>query len=161
MRAARVIGVGLLAAVIAGVTVGSISRVLMRLVTLAADHRGAWSWSGTAFILALFTVVMIPAGVAAASTTRRARWLVAVAGAAVLVPPAIGVASEEIGEIGGLSPLRWIALVVTSAAVFATIVVAPIVTVRVADHLSAPRRPVRTPEPAPELVGSSLAERGG
>ena len=50
----------------------------------------------------------------------------AAAGSIFLLFPAVGVASEEIGSTDGLSLLRWVLLVITSLAVFATIAIAPI-----------------------------------
>jgi MFS family permease len=61
-----------------------------------------------------------------------------------LVFPAIGVASEEIGSLDGLSALRVVVVVFVSVLVFATIVVVPIVAGYLADRWSdRPRRAVR------------------
>ena len=57
------------------------------------------------------------------------------AGSAFLCLPAVGVASEEIGNTDGLSALRWVLLVITSTLVFATIALVAVVTVRIVDRL--------------------------
>jgi hypothetical protein len=48
--------------------------------------------------------------------------------------PALGVASDEVGSTAGLSGVRWVFLAIASLAVFATIVVVPLVTVGLADR---------------------------
>jgi hypothetical protein len=130
--------IGVIAALAGGVAVGIAARILMRAVTVAADHDGDFSLGGSFFIALIYAVAMVPAGVVAALTERRWRWLVAAAGSAFLFFPAVGVASEEIGSTAGLSAVRWVLLVVTSLAVFATIVVAPVVTVALADRWTRP-----------------------
>jgi hypothetical protein len=71
-------------------------------------------------------------------TTRWWRWLVAAGGSIFLFFPAVGVASEEIGSTNGLSLLRWVFLVSTSLAVFATIVIVALVTVGLVDRWTRP-----------------------
>ncbi len=92
----------------------------------------------------IYAVAMIPCGVVAALTTRWWRWLVAAAGSLFLCFPAVGVASEEIGSTDGLSLWRWVLLVITSLAVFATIAIAPLVTVALVDRW---RSPAPVPRP--------------
>jgi hypothetical protein len=136
MKWIRATMVGVLAAICAGVVVGALSRLLMRAVTLAADHAGSFSWVDSMGVLIIYSVAMIPGGIAAAATRRPIRWVLAGGGAAFLLVPAIGIASEEIGETNVLSPLRWLVLGATSLGVFATIVVLlPSATVKIADRL--------------------------
>ncbi|RFU19510.1 hypothetical protein [Geodermatophilus marinus] len=135
------IGVGIAAALVAGVVAGGLSRAAMAAVTVAAGHESSFSWSGTGFVLGLYAAVMLPGALAAVVTTRRVRWLLPVAGALFLVVPAVGVAGEEIGATSGFGPLQWLALALTSAAVFATIPLLPVLTVRLADRWLG-RRPV-------------------
>ena len=134
MRRIWEISLGIGAALTAGLVVGVIARLLMRAVTVSAGHVGDFTVSGSMFIVLIYAVAMIPCGVVAAATDRRWRWLVAAAGSVFLFFPAVGVASEEIGSTYGLSPLRWVFLAITSLAVFATIVVAPLVTVTLVDR---------------------------
>lgn len=126
---------GVAGAVGAGVVVGVVSRVLMRVVTLAAGNEGGFSWIDSVGILIIYAAAMLPGALTAAATTRRLRWVVAAAGSVFLMGPAVGIASEEIGGTGGLSLLRWIGLSAASLAVFATIAVLPIVTVWLVDRL--------------------------
>jgi hypothetical protein len=149
MQWIRAMTVGILAAVCAGVVVGALSRLLMRAVTVAADHTGSFSWVDSMGILIIYSAAMIPGGIAAAATRRPIRWVFAGGGAAFLVVPAVGVASEEIGETNELSPLGWLVLGATSLGVFGTIVLLlPYVTVKIADRLVG--RSSVSPERAPE-----------
>ena len=126
--------IGVMAALVSGIAVGVVARILMRAVTVSADHEGDFSVSGSFFIVLIYGVAMIPLGVVAALTTRWWRWLAAAAGSIFLFFPAVGVASEEIGSTDGLSPVRWVFLVTTSLAVFATIVIVAFVTVALVDR---------------------------
>ncbi|GAB3843300.1 hypothetical protein ACFPIJ_40790 [Dactylosporangium cerinum] len=49
--------------------------------------------------------------------------------------PAIGVSSEEIGDVKGLSAMAWIGLTAASVAVFATVFVAPAAATWLVDRL--------------------------
>ena len=134
MRAVRLVGVGFGAAIVSGFAVGVIARMLMRVVTISADHAGEFTLTGSIFIPLIYAVAMIPGAIAAAFTTRWWRWLVVGAGSVFLCFPAVGVASEEIGSTVGLSGLRWVFLVATSVLVFASIAVVAVVTVRLVDR---------------------------
>ena len=90
------------AAVSAGVIIGLVSRMGMALVAIAAGHSSQFSLSGTASILFIYSVAMIPGALVAAFTRGPIRWLLPAAGGALLLVPAIGVASEEIGDVSGL-----------------------------------------------------------
>jgi peptidoglycan/LPS O-acetylase OafA/YrhL len=138
VRRVRVGAVGVIAALVGGVAVGIVARVLMRAVTVAAGNEGEFTLGGSLFIVLIYAVAMIPGGVVAAMTTRWWRWLVAAGGSIFLFFPAVGVASEEIGSTNGLSLLRWVFLVITSLAVFATIVIVALVTVGLVDRWTSP-----------------------
>lgn len=127
---------GVFAAVVAGVVVGAIARVLMRLLSMAAGHNGTATLTGSVFIVAIYVVAMLPGAIVTAYTTSRWRWLVLAAGSVFLVFPAIGVASEEVGSLDSLSALRKAVVVFISVLVFATIAVVPVVTVLLADQWS-------------------------
>jgi hypothetical protein len=137
-------GAGVLAALVAGTALGAVSRALMALVTVAAGKESSFSWSGTASILGLYVLVMVPGGAVAGLTTRRLRWLLPGAGALFLCGPAIGVASEEVGGTGGFGALQWLGVGAAGAAVFATIGLLPLLTVRLADRWPGRRRAVLT-----------------
>ena len=128
----------MIAALVGGVAVGIVARILMRAVTVAAGNEGEFTLGGSLFIVLIYAVAMIPGGVVAAMTTRWWRWLVAAGGSIFLFFPAVGVASEEIGSTNGLSLLRWMFLVITSLAVFATIVIVALVTVGLVDRWTSP-----------------------
>ncbi len=134
----------MIAALIGGFTVGVVARLLMRAVTVSADHEGKFTLGGSVFIALIYGVAMIPFGVVAALTTRWWRWLVAAGGCIFLCLPAVGVASEEIGSTAGLSAPRWVLLAITSLAVFATIAIAPLVTVMLVDRWRSPAPARRT-----------------
>jgi hypothetical protein len=134
MRALRAVGVGLVGATVSGIAVGMIARMLMRAVTVSADHAGEFTLSGSIFIPLVYATA-IPGAIVAAFTTRWWRWLVVGAGSTFLCLPAVGVASEEIGNTDGLSALRWVLLVITSTLVFASIALVAVVTIRIVDRL--------------------------
>lgn len=142
MRAVRAVASAVVGAVVVGVVVGALSRVLMRLLTLAGGGEPRFSWSGTFFIVLLYVAAVLPAAVAAAVTVRWWRWLAAAAGAAFLMLPAIGVFSEEIGDVQDISAMAMVGLVAASVAVFATVFIAPAAAIRVVDRL----KPVDAPE---------------
>src|SRR4051794_4296996 len=134
MRAVRLVGVGLGAAIVGGAAVGVVGRVLMRVVAVAAGHEGEFTLGGSMFIPLVYVVAMIPGAIVAAFTVRWWRWLVLGAGSAFLCVPAIGVASEEISNTEGLSALRRVFLVAASVLVFATVPLVAVVTVRLVDR---------------------------
>ncbi|MGY1636645.1 hypothetical protein ACI78V_08315 [Geodermatophilus sp. SYSU D00742] len=143
-------GLGVLAALVAGVVLGAVSRALMALVTLAGGGSPSFSWSGTAFILLLYAAVAVPGGLVAGLTTHRLRWLLPAAGALFLCVPAVGVASAEIGSTAGFGAAQWLGTVAAGAAVFGTIALLPLLTVRLADTWLGRRRataPAPTPQP--------------
>lgn len=139
-------------AVMSGVVLGALSRLFMRLLTLAMDGEPGFSWSGTFFIALIYVAAVAPAALAAAITMRWWRWLAAAAGSAFLLLPAIGVFSEEVGSVAGVSTMAWIGLGAASVAVFATVFVAPAAAIWLVDRLQG-RAPGagsarRSPEPA-------------
>ena len=151
----------MIAALIGGFTVGIVARLLMRAVTVSADHEGKFTVGGSVFIALIYGVAMIPFGVVAALTTRWWRWLVAAGGCIFLCLPAIGVASEEIGSTAGLSATRWLLVAITSLAVFATIAIAPLVTVMLVDRWSRPAQ-LRLAEPSllkPDAIARHTSRR--
>ena len=142
-------------AVVAGVILGALSRVFMRLLTLAAGGEPGFSWPGTIFIVLIYVVAVVPAAVAAAFTVRWWRWLAAAAGAMFLMVPAVSVFSEEIGDVQGVSAVAWVGLVAASVAVFATVFAAPAAAIWLVDRRKG-RAPVagpalRSPEPVAGL----------
>jgi hypothetical protein len=134
MRAVRAVGVGLGGAIVGGAAVGVIARFLMRAVTMSAGHEGDFTLGGSFFIPLIYAVAMIPGAIVAAFTVRWWRWLVLGAGSVFLCLPAVGVASEEIGNTDALSSLGWVSLIATSVLVFATIPLVALVTARLVDR---------------------------
>jgi hypothetical protein len=128
------LAVGVLAALVAGTAVGAVARGLMTLVALAAGDVASFSWSGTSFILLLFVLVMVPGAVVAAFSTHRARWLLPAAGAVFLCVPAVGVAGAEIGGTAGFGAVQWLGVGAGTVALFGTIALLPLVTVRLTDR---------------------------
>ncbi|MEV4139625.1 hypothetical protein AB0J72_46610 [Dactylosporangium sp. NPDC049742] len=157
MRAIKVLTSAVAGAVGAGVVLGALSRGFMRLLTLAGGGEPGFSWSGTFFIALIYVVAVAPAALAAAITTRWWRWLAAAAGALFLMLPAIGVFSEEVGDVNGLPAMARVGLVAASVAVFATVFAAPAAAIWLVDRLKG-RAPVagsarRSPEPALADIG--------
>ena len=148
----RRLAAGVLAAAAAGLVLGVLSRLLMRVVTLAAGAPGDFSWAGSAGICVIYAAAMLPGALLAAFTGRRLRWALPVAGALFLCVPAVGVASEEVGHTAGWTIAQWAAVVAGGAAVFATIAVLPLVTVRLVDRLLRVGRRDRVAAAAPVVA---------
>ena len=129
----RRICAALTGALLAGVLMGAAARLFMMLVALAAGDSSEFHWSATAGILLGFAAFMLPGALVAAFVRRRGRWLLLAAGAVVLLFPAVGVASDEIGQTIGFSTLNWVAVGLTGSAVFVTIAMLPWVTLRLVD----------------------------
>ncbi len=148
----RKLAAGVAAAVVAGVVVGAFARLLMRLTTSVAGGDPGFSWGGTAGILTLYVAAMIPGAAATAVGVRRVSRLLLVAGAVFLGVPAVGVASEEVGDLAGVGTVRLVAVAVCGGLVFATLAVLPVVTGRLASRWTRPSLPVggraRTPHDA-------------
>jgi hypothetical protein len=130
------------------VLAGAVSRVLMRVVALAAGEAGAFSWAGTLSILAVFAAAMLPGSLIAAVTTWRRRWLPLAAGALFLFVPATGIASTEIGSTSGFSPAQWLGIAGAGLGVYLLIAAMPLLTLRLIDRypLVAPADGHRPPD---------------
>lgn len=140
---------GVLAAVAAGVALGGAARALMTAVTLAAGSTPSFTWAGTAFVVGLYAAVMVPAGLVAGLTTRRLRWLLPVGGAVFLAVPAAGTAADDLGSTVGFGAVQWLGVGAGVVALFATIAVLPVLTVRLADRFTGRRRAVADPPVRP------------
>jgi len=144
----RALIVGLSSALVAGVLIGVVSRILMRAATVAVGGEPHFSWGGSLFIVLLYAAAMVPGGLLAA-TGHRYRWLSA-AGVLFLFVPATGIASEELTNLDRLSTLRLCLVGVLGLSIYASLVVLPFVTVLVLRRLErifgSPRR---FPDPAP------------
>lgn len=124
-----VVGVG--AALLAGVLMGSVARVMMRLVAVATGHNAEFSASGTVSILLAFVVLMVPGALLASLWRGRGRSLLLVAGTVFLLVVATGIAVSDIGDVSGLSVVRWMALAAASLGVYAAILGLPFLTFRI------------------------------
>jgi hypothetical protein len=147
-------GAGVLAALVVGAGLGAVSRALMALVALAADGSSSFTWTGSAFVLLIYAAAMVPGGAVAGLTDRGWRWVLPVAGGLFLCVPAIGVASEEIGSTVDFGALQWLGVCGAGVAVFATIGLAPLVTVHLTDRWLGRRQLVVPAVAAPEAVAA-------
>jgi hypothetical protein len=138
-------------ALVAGVLVGAVSRLLMALVALAGSGHSELTWAGSAGIALIYAAFMLP-GALLAVFVRRGRWALLAAGAAALLFPAVGVAGDEIGSTGGFSALTWVLVSLAGLGVFATIAALPVVTLRLVDATSS-RLGVPARRPAGETIG--------
>jgi hypothetical protein len=137
MTVVRKIGVAVLAAVAAGVLLGAVARLMMRLATVAAGHESDFSLGGSLSIMVIFVVFATPGAILASLMRRRGRSTLLVIGALVLCLPAASVASQDLGDLGGLSGLEWVGVGMATAGVFAAILALPPVTLlllRVSDR---------------------------
>ncbi|WP_433495508.1 hypothetical protein ACQP26_09655 [Micromonospora sp. CA-248089] len=138
MRAIKVLASAVAGALVSGLVLGALSRLFMRLMTLAADGEPRFSWTGTFFIAVIYVAAVAPAALTAAITTRWWRWIAAALGTAFLMAPAIGISSEEIGYVQGLSTIAWIGVGAATAAVFATVFAAPAAAIWLVDRVRIP-----------------------
>jgi hypothetical protein len=120
-------------ALVAGVIVGAVSRLLMMLVALSSGDSSDFSWTASLGILLGYAMFMLPGALLASFVRRRGRWLLLAIGAAVLLFPAVGVAGDEIGGTEHFTTLNWVLVSLTGLCVFATIGVLPVVTLRLVD----------------------------
>ncbi|GAA4479847.1 hypothetical protein GCM10023094_25520 [Rhodococcus olei] len=126
----RRLAAGVAAAVVAGAVVGVLARTLMSLTTVVGGGTQGFSSGGTAGILALYAAAMVPGALAAAAGSRLVSRVLLTAGALFLCVPAVGVAGEEVGDLGGTGTVRLLGVAVCGVAVFATLAVLPVVTAR-------------------------------
>ena len=96
-------GVGVGAAVLAGLAMGAVARLMMRLVVLATGRETEFSWGGTVGILLAFVVFMVPGALLASLYRGRGRSLLLIAATLLLLVVATGVAVEDVGAVDDLS----------------------------------------------------------
>jgi hypothetical protein len=130
MRIVRKVGAGLAAALVAGLLLGALARVMMRLVNLAAGRPGEFSWLGTAGILLVFVVVTVPGALLAAFLQRRGRSALLVLGALLLGVSATGVAVADLGDVGPLSVRQMAGVGAAGLGVYVAILLLPVLTLR-------------------------------
>lgn len=119
------------AALAAGLLMGAVARLMMRLVSVAAGHPGEFSTGGTIGILLTFVVLVVPGALLAAFWRGRGRSLLLVAATLLLLVVASGIAMQDIGNVGVLSAGRWVALVAAALGVYAAILALPVLTLRI------------------------------
>ena len=122
--------VGVMAAVVAGLVLGAVARLLMRLVTLVAGQPGAFSLEGTLGIVTVFVAAAMPGAVFAAFWKRRGRSLPLVAGSLLLCVPTIGVGLTDLAAVGELTGPQWVGAGAATLVIVATILALPVVTLR-------------------------------
>ena len=124
-------GVGVGAAVLAGLAMGVVARLMMRLVVLATGRETEFSWGGTVGILLAFVVFMVPGALLASLYRGRGRSLLLIAASLLLLVVATGVAVEDVGAVDDLSALRWAGVAVAGLGVYAAILALPVLTFRI------------------------------
>lgn len=129
----RRLAAGVGGALLTGVIVGAVSRLMMMLVALSSGDSSDFSWAGSLGIMLGYAMFMLPGALLASFVRRRGRWLLLAIGAAVLLVPAVGVASDEIGGTEHFTTLNWVLVSLSGLGVFATIGVLPVVTLRLVD----------------------------
>lgn len=152
--------VGLGAALLVGVALGAVARLMMRLVAVAAGHHGEFSIGGTVGIMVAFVVVMVPGSLLAALWWGRGWWTLLAAGTGLLLVVATGVAISDVGDVSGLPPVRWAFLLLAAGGVYASILAMPIVISRVVRSRGAQRWRRRTARSVPES-GPRVTDRSG
>lgn len=155
MQILKKVAVALSIAAVAGVVLGALSRILMRLATLVGGGEPGFSWSGTLFIVLIYVVAAVPVAVLAAFTTRWWRWVGGAVGTGLLAVPGLSIAAEELEGRAGWTAVQWAGAIAVTVAIIATTVALPLSTVRLVDRtvtrarLRQPRRSAMiTAEPA-------------
>ncbi len=128
MRVARKVAVAVGSAVVAGVVLGTMARLLMRLANVAGGGDTGFSWAGSAFIVGMFVAVTIPGALLAVFVRRRGRSLLLVAGAAFLCLPATSVAIQDLGNLPPLSPMQLVGVALATLAIYVTVLALPLFT---------------------------------
>jgi hypothetical protein len=124
-------GVGVGAAVLAGLAMGAAARLMMRLVVLATGRETEFSVGGTVGILLAFVVFMVPGALLASLYRGRGRSLLLTVATVLLLVVATGIAAEDVGDVGGLTVVRWAGVAVAGFGVFAAILALPVLTFRI------------------------------
>jgi hypothetical protein len=136
----RRLAVGVMAAVAAGVLLGSVARLMMRLTTLAAGGETQFSLAGTAAILLVFVLFTLPGSVLASLLERRGRSVLLFVGALALCLPTTGVAAEDLRSLGPLSASERAGVLLAAGGVFAAVLALPFLALRlIARGLHEPR----------------------
>lgn len=131
MRVLGRIGVGIAAAVAAGVVCGGAARIMMRLVNVVAGLESSFSLGGTLGIMMIFSLFALPGSLLAAFRRRRGRSALLVVGSLALCVPATAIAAGDLEGPLGLAPLEWVGVGVWTAGVYAAIAAMPLVSLRV------------------------------
>jgi hypothetical protein len=149
-RLVRAAGLGVTAAVAAGLFGAVLTRALMRLIMVVADGDTAFTWAGTAFIAVFYVVFLTPGCIAVAWTG--GRWPLFLLGAGALAIPlqATGIATTDLAAVGPLSAGQWALLVPLFVAMAAVYALQAVVAYRVARS----GRRDGEGEPATALVGA-------
>lgn len=96
----------------------------------------------------VFIVFALPGALLAAYWRGRGRSLLLLAGTAVLLVMATGIATEDVGEMVSTSAARWAALAAAGLGVYAAILALPVLTLRLVARGVAPARATRSPRTA-------------
>jgi hypothetical protein len=123
--------VGLGAALLAGLLLGAVARLMMRLVVLASGRPAEFSLGGTVGILLAFVVLMVPGAVVASLWHGRGRSLLLVVGTGFLLVVGTGIAVEDLRNVGDLSAVRWLGVGAAGLGVYAAILALPVLTFRI------------------------------
>jgi hypothetical protein len=150
----RKLAVGIAAAVVAGLVLGGVARLMMRLANLAAGGDTGFSLGGTLSIMVLFAVFTLPGAILAVLMRRRGRSALLVAAALFLCVPAASIAGSDLGHVEGLSTLQWVGVGMATAGVFASILAIPFLTLRLLAIAPGGRSRSRQPGPG---EGADLA----
>lgn len=119
-RVARAVGRGTAAAVVWGVVAGALMRLLMRAANLATGGETGFSVLGTAMILAVFVVLLLPGGIALALSRGRWPWAVLLAGTAALAAQAVNIGMQDL-EGRFFTTREWLLVTLVAVAMAAVL----------------------------------------
>lgn len=134
VRTGRRLAVGAAAALVVGVLCGGVARVMMRLVTVASEQEGTFSFVGTAGIMVVFAVFALPGTLLAALTARRWRWVLLALGAVALCIPTTGIAESELTAVGQVSGLEILSIGGAVIGVYLSVLAIPFVGLAAVDR---------------------------
>jgi hypothetical protein len=121
--------------VLIAVPAAIVSRLMMRAISHLSHEPTEFSWGGTAGIVLLYVLAVLPGALVAAFTTRRWRWLVMAGPTLMLALSGAAIASTVIEDApDGLGTADWIGMWFGTAFIVGMVLTQAALVVRQVDH---------------------------
>src|SRR5690242_12018081 len=102
---------GVVAAAVTGVVSALITRALMRAVALVVNDDPSFTPGALVAIVVIYTLLLVPGCVALSYSSAPWAWILFGLGIAVLASQAVAIGVAETANGHGMTPVRWILLV--------------------------------------------------